>query len=189
MVKYSREPDSAKTCKSKGADLRVHFKNTYETAQAIKGMDLHEAQRYLEDVVAHKRCVPFRKFAGKVGRTAQAKAFGVTKGRWPEKSCRFLLDLLKNAESNAETKNLDPESMYIWHICVQRAQQGRRRTYRAHGRINPYMSQPCHIDLILKERVKNVELPQQQAGETKKSVIRLSKKQLAHKRVRVGGGH
>lgn len=99
-------------------------------------MELLKAKRYLDDVIAHKRCVPFRKFAGKVGRTAQAKAFKVTKGRWPEKSCKILLDLLRNAESNAESKNLDPEEMYIWHIAVQRAQQGRRRTYRAHGRIN-----------------------------------------------------
>lgn len=99
-------------------------------------MFLRQAQKYLESVIAHKRCVPFRKFAGKVGRTAQAKAFGVDKGRWPEKSCRILLDLLKNAESNAEAENLDIDNMYIWHISVQRAQQGRRRTYRAHGRIN-----------------------------------------------------
>lgn len=51
------------------------------------------------------------------------------------------------------------------------------------------MSQPCHIDMILKEKIKNVELPQQQAGESKKKVIRLTKKQLSHKRIRIGGGH
>jgi large subunit ribosomal protein L17e len=28
----------------------------------------------------------------------------------------------------------------------------RRRTYRAHGRINPYMSSPCHVELILTEK-------------------------------------
>lgn len=34
----------------------------------------------------------------------QAKAWGATQGRWPRKSARFLLDLLKNAESNAQYK-------------------------------------------------------------------------------------
>ncbi|MPC66668.1 60S ribosomal protein L17 [Portunus trituberculatus] len=34
----------------------------------------------------------------------QAKAWGITQGRWPKKSARFLLDLLKNAESNAQYK-------------------------------------------------------------------------------------
>ena len=62
--------------------------------------------------------------------------FVVAAGRWPVKSCRFLLDLLKNAESNAELKGLDTEGLYIKHIQVNRAQQQRRRTYRAHGRIN-----------------------------------------------------
>eukprot|EP00983_Pelagomonas_calceolata_P014323 456345-Pelagomonas_calceolata.AAC.2 len=33
----------------------------------------------------------------------------------------------------------------------------RRRTYRAHGRINPYMSSPCHIELVLKEREAGVK--------------------------------
>ena len=28
----------------------------------------------------------------------------------------------------------------------------RRRTYRAHGRINPYMSSPCHIEVCLAEK-------------------------------------
>ena len=34
----------------------------------------------------------------------QAKNWGATQGRWPKKSAEFLLQLLKNAESNAEFK-------------------------------------------------------------------------------------
>jgi large subunit ribosomal protein L17e len=157
-------------------------------AAAIQGMDLIKAQNYLKAVIAHQRCIPFRKFAGKVGRTSQAKEFGVTKGRWPEKSCKIILGLLKNAESNAESKNLETENMYIWNICVQKAQPGRRRTYRAHGRINPFMSQPCHINIILKEHNRNVELPVQTPGQEKKKVIRLTRKNMAARRLRVGGG-
>ena len=43
-------------------------------------------------------------------------------------------------------------------IQVNRAPKMRRRTYRAHGRINPYMSSPCHIELTLaeKEQVQGV---------------------------------
>merc|ERR1719254_417837 len=118
-----------------GVDLRVHYKNTYETAQAIKGMSLRTAQQYLEDVCEKKRCIPFRKYKGCIGRTPQAKEFKLSQGRWPIKSAKILLGLLTNAESNAESKNL-----VIEHIHVNAAQQGRRRTYRAHGRINAYMS-------------------------------------------------
>ena len=58
-------------CKSRGYDLRVHFKNTRETAQAIKHMHLRKAVRYLKDVIAKKQIVPFRRFRGGVGRKAQ----------------------------------------------------------------------------------------------------------------------
>merc|ERR1712029_1095316 len=138
--------------KAKGSNLRVHFKNTRETAQAIKSMPLHRASKYLKNVIAHKEIVPFRRFMGGVGRHAQAKAHGTSQGRWPLKSCEFLLQLLKNAESNAEFKGLDPDHLVIEHIQVNRAPKMRRRTYRAHGRINPYMSSPCHIEVCLVEK-------------------------------------
>merc|ERR1711870_183020 len=147
-----------------GVDLRVHFKNTYECGQAIKGMNLRSAQTYLEDVVEKRQCVPFRKFRGGIGRTPQAKAFKMTQGRWPKKSAKILIDLLRNAESNAEFKNLDTDNLTIQHIQVNPAQQGRRRTYRAHGRMGPYMSNPCHIEMILQEKEEAVEKP---AEETK----------------------
>ena len=58
---------------ARGSNLRVHFKNTRETAQAIKAMPLHRASKYLKNVIAHKEIVPFRRFMGGVGRHAQAK--------------------------------------------------------------------------------------------------------------------
>ena len=71
---------------------------------AIRKMELVKAKKYLEDVLAHKRVIPFHRFCGGVGRTPQAKQEGSTtaQGRWPKKSAQFLLGLLKNAESNAE---------------------------------------------------------------------------------------
>merc|ERR1712007_248823 len=153
MTRYSTEPDNpAKSCKARGSNLRVHFKNTRETAQAIKGLHIRKATAYLKDVIDHKRCVPFRRFCGGVGRTAQAKEFKHTQGRWPKKSATFLLQMLKNAESNADLRGLDVDSLVIDHIQVNRAAKMRRRTYRAHGRINPHMSSPCHIEITLVEK-------------------------------------
>ena len=106
MVKYSREPqNSAKSCKASGSDLRVHFKNTCVTADALRTMSLKKAKSYLEAVLKKTQAVPFRYFNGCVGRHAQAKntpGAGATQCRWPTKSAKFLLHLLKNAESNAE---------------------------------------------------------------------------------------
>merc|ERR1712224_908317 len=114
-------------------------------AHAIKGKGLDEAKRYLRDVALHKRCVPFRRNNGCIGRTAQAKNEGGRNGQgvWPEKSCKFLMELLKNAESNAIYLGLDNKILYIRHIQVNRAALKCRRTYRAHGRINPFASSSC----------------------------------------------
>merc|ERR1712113_896532 len=136
----------------------------------------------LEDVVEKKQCIPFRAFIGGIGRTAQAKAFKMSQGRWPIKSAKIVLDLLKNAESNAEFKNLDTDNLTIRHIQVNPAQQGRRRTYRAHGRINAYMSCPCHIEMILEEKEEAVEKPKEES-----KPIKFTKKQLAKRKLRVGG--
>merc|ERR1712088_273616 len=153
MGRYAQEPENAsKTAKAKGSNLRVHFKNTRETAQAIKKMPLHRATRYLKNVIVQKEIIPFRRFMGGVGRHAQAKVHGTCQGRWPKKSAEFLLHLLKNAESNAEYKGLDADHLVVDHIQVNRAPKMRRRTYRAHGRINPYMSSPCHIEICLVEK-------------------------------------
>lgn len=141
-----------------------YSQNTRETAFAIRKLPLVKAKRYLEDVLAHKQAIPFRRFCRGVGRTAQAKSrHSNGQGRWPVKSAKFILDLLKNAESNAEVyrylfmsilfyanyfrnhlteiasfqvKGLDVDALYISHIQVNQAQKQRRRTYRAHGRIN-----------------------------------------------------
>ncbi len=182
-MKYSRDAEnSGKSCKAMGVDLRVHFKNTFETCTAIRGKKLRDAQRFLEDVIAHKQCVAFRRHNSGCGRTAQAKAFKHTQGRWPEKSARIILELLKNAEANGEAKNLDPELLVVKHIACQAAQKGRRRTYRAHGRINAFMSNPCHIEMILQEEQEQVEKPVTQ----EKKAMRFTSKQVQKRKLRSG---
>merc|ERR550514_2310015 len=145
-------------------------------------MNLRTAQKYLEAVCEKKRCIPFRKYTGCIGRTPQAKEFKMSQGRWPIKSCKIVLDLLRNAEANADFKNLDADNLSISHIQVQRAQQGRRRTYRAHGRIGPYMNSPCHIQMILQEKDEDVEKAEEETSKVKK----FTKKQLARQRLKIG---
>lgn len=66
---------------------------------------------------------------------------------------------------------------------ANRAPYMRRRTYRAHGRINAYMSSPAHIELILVQRSDDVEKPKDTGRRHP-----LSRKRAAQLRLRVGGG-
>ncbi|OJD30102.1 60s ribosomal protein l17 [Diplodia corticola] len=175
MVRYAAtDIESAKSARARGSYLRVSFKNTRETAQAINGWKLERALKYLENVQEKSEAVPMRRYAGSTGRCAQGKQFGVSKARWPVKSAKFLLDLLKNAEANADTKGLDTSNLVVKHIQVNQAPKQRRRTYRAHGRINPYMSNPCHIELILTE---NEEVVQKGPHVAEREVARLNSRQ------------
>ena len=154
---FSREPKNlTKAVKTQGIDLRVSYKNTYETARALRGMNLKKAREYLNAVLEHKRCIPFRRYK-LTGRTAQAKEFNTDHGRWPEKSIKVVLGLLKNMEANANVKQLNIEDLVISHVQVNRAQKGRRRTFRAHGRITPFLSHPCHVEIFAEEKEKNVK--------------------------------
>ncbi|KAF2261820.1 ribosomal protein L22 [Lojkania enalia] len=175
MVRYGATSiDNAKSARARGSYLRVSFKNTRETAQAINGWKLGRAVTYLENVLEKKEAVPMRRYAGSTGRTAQGKQFGVSKARWPVKSAEFLLGLLRNAEANADTKGLDTSNLIVKHIQVNQAPKQRRRTYRAHGRINPYMSNPCHIELILAE---GEEIVQKSPQTVEREALRLNSRQ------------
>merc|ERR1712080_3672 len=143
--------------------------NTREAANAIKKMPLHRATKYLKNVIAHKEIIPFRRFMGGVGRHAQAAVHGTAAGRLP-----------KNAESNAEYKGLDADHLVVEHIQVNRAAYMRRRTYRAHGRINPYMSSPCHIEITLVEKEQAFSRGPEEAPEKKK----MSKKKLQKEKMK-----
>ena len=65
--------ESGKSARSRGSYLRVSFKNTRETAQAINGWKLGRAVQYLENVIGHKEAVPMRRYAGGTGRAAQGE--------------------------------------------------------------------------------------------------------------------
>ena len=184
MVRYSVEPEvPEKTSKSRGSHLRVHFKHCREIAHFTKGMNVNKALKTLDDVLAFKSVVPFVKYTGGIGRKAMAKQCKApgNVGRWPVKAAAVYRDLLRNAASNAEIKGLDGDNLIIDHAQVNRAPAGRRRTYRAHGRIGKYASQPAHIEIILKEKDSGVEKMEDDTP------VKLTKKQAARRRfVKVG---
>ena len=145
--------------------------------QAIKRMHIQKATKYLKDVTLQKQCIPFQRYNGGVGRGAQAKQWGWAQGRWPKKSADFLLHMLKNAESNAELMGFDVDYLVIEHIHGNKAPKMCPWTYRAHGRINPYMSSPCHTEMILTEKEQIVPKPEDEVALKKKISQKKLKKQ------------
>lgn len=189
-ARYSFEPDeSSKTSKSRGSHLRVHFKHCREICHHIHGMQAGKALKFMDDVLAFKAVVPFVKFTGGIGRKAQAKQSKSpgNNGRWPVKATAVVKDLLSNAVANAESKDMDVENLYVSHAQCNRAPAGRRRTYRARGRIGKYASQPAHIEFVLTEKKDGVEKNDDGEGEGA-SGKKITKKHMARGRfIKVGG--
>lgn len=76
------------------------------------------------------------------------------------------------------------DKVIISHVNCNQAPKMRRRTYRAHGRINAYNSSPAHIDMIVEEKGEEI-------AKEKEAPAKLTKKQLAQRRskvVKAGGG-
>lgn len=46
------------------------------------------------------------------------KVFLLKIGRWPEKSVKVMIGLLKNVEANAQVKGLEAEKLNLTHIAV-----------------------------------------------------------------------
>eukprot|EP00768_Dysnectes_brevis_P002243 gnl/Dysnectes_brevis/172_a199_7427.p1 GENE.gnl/Dysnectes_brevis/172_a199_7427~~gnl/Dysnectes_brevis/172_a199_7427.p1 ORF type:complete len:168 (+),score=45.96 gnl/Dysnectes_brevis/172_a199_7427:48-551(+) len=154
MVHYSHNfAKDATIGKARSDSVRVSFKNTRETAMALKGMRVDKALQYLDDVIDKKRIIPFRRFIHGVGHHSQCKNEKWMVGRWPQKSCKQMIRILTNAAANAKSlHDLEETKLFVSHVCVQRAQGRRRRTYRAHGRVTKFASQPCHIELVVAPR-------------------------------------
>jgi ribosomal protein L22 len=60
--------------------LEFSSRSSFSTFVVNKGMKLSKAYTYLADVQEHKQIIPFRRYAGGIGRASQAKQFGTTKG-------------------------------------------------------------------------------------------------------------
>lgn len=74
MVRYAAtDIESGTSARARGSYLRVSFKNTRETAQAINGWKVGRAMQFLENVQEKKEAVPMRRYAGSTGRTAQGE--------------------------------------------------------------------------------------------------------------------
>jgi len=73
---------------------------------------------------------------------------------------------------------LEKSNLVVKHIQVNQAPKQRRRTYRAHGRINAYMSSPCHVEIIVVEGEEAVE-----KAEDTKLVPKYTSRQAARKRL------
>jgi len=142
--------DPEKTVKASGREVRVSHKAAREVCQTIKGMTLDEAKTFLQEVVKKKKPVPFRRFKKKAGHRHGLEE-GAFAGRYPVKAASHVLEVLENAEANAEYRGFDLENLRIIHASAYPGMKIKRSTPRAMGRATPKYQTLSHIELILEQ--------------------------------------
>lgn len=148
MVGYSIKVDPENTARAIGLELRISPKHSLEICNAIRGMKLEDAKKYLEDVAELKVAVPFKRYNKYVGHR-RGKGFGP--GRYPQRAAKEVLKLLESVEHNAEYGGLDTENVRIKHITAYRGRVYEGRKPRAHGRATDWNTDTVNIEIIVEE--------------------------------------
>ncbi|UCD96870.1 MAG: 50S ribosomal protein L22 [Candidatus Bathyarchaeota archaeon] len=141
--------DPEKTVKASGRELRISFKHAREVCKTIRGMRLDQAKRFLNQVIAKERPVPFRRFIKKAGHRHGMQNSMV--GKYPVKAASGILNVLTSAEGNAEFKGLDIDRLRILHSSAYPGIKMRRAIPRAFGRSSPKIRTLTHVEVVLEE--------------------------------------
>ncbi len=128
------------SAKAAGVGLTISRKQSVQICQAIRGMNVQKAKKYLEDVIALKRPIPYTKNTTDAGHKA-----GMAAGKYPIKSSEKILNLLKSAEANAQFKGLSTGNLIIRHALAHKGPSTRR-----YGR-KSMKAKSTHVELVVEE--------------------------------------
>ncbi len=152
-------PDQEHSARAIGRSLPVSTKACVETCRSLRHKKTAEAKKLLEQVIAKKKAIPFRRFHSGLSHKKE-----VGPGRYPLKSSLELLRLIESAEANAQFKGLATANLEITHIAAHQASRpfrfGRKRQRRA---------KRTTIEIIVAER-------RQQGNDTKEEKMKGPKK-------------
>lgn len=151
-VNYTAEFDPATTAKAMAYELNVSPKHCYEILREIRGKKVTTAKKYLEDVIAMKQSVPFKRFNRNVGHKRHQTGWDA--GRYPVKACGEILKVIKHAEANAEYKGLETENMRIIHATSKKGRVTQGMMPRAMGRATPWNIETVTVEVVLGEEVR-----------------------------------
>src|SRR5215831_11528158 len=153
MPNYSyafQQFDKTKHVRAALREKNISPKHSREVALAIKGASIEKAREFLENVIAKKIAVPYRRYNNEVAHRSNIRD-GFSSGRYPQKTAKEVLKLLDNLESNAEYKGMDLDSLKIVSAVVHKGTKIERFTPRAMGRASPKFNTLVHFELVAME--------------------------------------
>ncbi len=119
--------------KASAKNVFISTKHGIEISNALRYKTVSYALKYLEEVIALKRAVPFKRHCRNVGHKP-----GMAAGRFPQKAAKEFFKIIKSVEANAQFKSLNTSELKIVKILVNKAAEPmtggrhRRGTKRSH---------------------------------------------------------
>jgi large subunit ribosomal protein L22 len=128
----------------------ISHKHAREIAVAIKGRSIEKARELLENVIARKEAIPYRRYNNEVAHRSNIRD-GFFAGRFPKKASSEFLRILDNLESNAEYKGMDLDRLRIVSAAVHKGTKLKRFQPRAMGRSSPKFDTLVHVEIVAEE--------------------------------------
>ena len=131
-------------------NLPISLKKSVEICNFLRYKEVKKAKSILNDVIAKKIAVPFKRFNMDTGHKP-----GMAAGKYPQKASSEVLKLLNSAEANAENKGLDAEKLIISKLIANKG----NRMYHS-GRHRGIKMKRTHLEIVLEESQVNKNLAQ-----------------------------
>jgi len=154
---YNYDKIGENCAKASGVSLSISSKHSIEVCRLIRNQKLAKAKGLLEQAIALKKPIPFKRFTGDVGH----RKGNLTSGRFPVKACGSILGILNSAEKNALTKGLSVNDLVIVLAIANRGQGDLR-----YGRLRGRKAKRTHIKIIVEEK------KEEKKKETKKETVK-----------------
>ncbi|MBS3108614.1 50S ribosomal protein L22 [Candidatus Woesearchaeota archaeon] len=136
--------DNENIAKATGRDLPISTKKSIEVCNFIRGLHIKKVKIKLNDVIKQRMAVPYKRFNKDLGHKKN-----IMSGRYPIKTCKYILDIIESAEANAKNIGLNTDNLIISRIIANKASRPWRQ-----GRKRRIKMKRTHIEVVVSE-VKN----------------------------------
>ncbi len=170
--KYNKETMARAVLRS----ASISTKHCIEISALLRGKKLARAKVLLEQAIALKKPIPFRRFNSDVG---HKPGKGIAAGRYAVKASAAILKMLESVEANAAFKGLNTDDMVIVHI---NAHMGPQQWH--YGRQRRRKMKNTHVELVVEEVSKKAEAkkPKKKKAAMKKQDVQKSSQEVPVKK-------
>jgi large subunit ribosomal protein L22 len=149
-VNYSKKFEGDTFARGKVNEISISPKHSIEIAAFINHKRISEAIAYLNEVIALKKAIPFKRFNRNVAHKRSLHGIWDA-GRYPVKASKVYIRLLESVKKNAEYLGLDVEKLEIVHVSANRGRAQKSFFPRAMGRATPKVHETVNIEIVARE--------------------------------------